>query len=168
MWGEALSFRDRENSDFLDGVRSVLPAPTWDIVKGKGRTRPERTADKSALVTLALLMRLDGDDAWRAYVTRARDGESAAELAKAYGNGPKRRAVMAVLLDHAACGRRFAVAYTVDEEAAGTGGNHYSPWFWDKVATGCEGIARLGAQQCLKCGDHLPHARLESSGRSAR
>lgn len=137
---------------------------------GDGLSRSERSADKPALVLLLLLDRLSRDHDWRDHVDRVREGADPLLVAKAYGNGSKRRRVIAELLLHDAAGRGLARVYTVPSEIqpGADAGNRYSTAFWSLIDEGCDCIVRFGAQRCLLCSNRLPEARLESSGAGAR
>jgi len=117
-------------------------------------------------VCLVLLDRLEGDPFWGEQVERVKRGEDALELARAYGNGLKRRRVIAELLMRPSS----AIAYTVPATPP-TGrdvGSQYSQSFWLHVIRGAECIVRLGGSRCLACGDKLAVTRCTGGGPTAK
>jgi hypothetical protein len=154
---ESSADRQAEKSDFF-----------WSAVTGEGRTRTERAIDKSPLAYLILLDRLNTSKSWAPSVKLVREGADPVAVAGAYGNGRRRRSVIAVMLTRAAAGHGEAIAYTVTEHAA-EAGNRYSASFWLRTMRGADCIARLGDGACLDCTEPLAEKRQKNwSGPTSR
>lgn len=112
---------------------------------------------------------------------RPADDDIAIELAAAYGNGRRRRAIIALFLRAAALGisglsdygqpgdRRIARLHMLelcgavwDHDGpllAGQQPNRPSERFWQIVEDGADRVTRRGAGQCLACGTQLAESR---------